>query len=93
MIEKKLAPTANKTKEKGGLSMGPKVTSGWESKGYSAPTKETVLLVGESIGMPMATSRGFVPQTFGVGHMKLEAPPWYSGKRQPGAPFKSLDGC
>ena len=74
VIEKKMAPAAAKTEEKGGLSMGPMVTSGWESKDYSAPAKETVSLVGKSTGMPMATSRGFVLQTARVGQMKLEAP-------------------
>ena len=72
---KKMAPVANKTKEKGGISMGPMVTSGWKSKDYSAPTKETISLVGKSTGMPEATSGGFVPQTTGVGQMQLEAPP------------------
>ena len=64
-----------KTEEKGGLSMGPMVTSGWESKDYSAPTQETVSLVGKSTGMPMATSGGFVPQAVVVGQMNLETPP------------------
>ena len=74
-IEKTMAPAANKTEEKGGLSMGPMVTLGWESKDYSAPVEETVSPVGKSTGMPMATSRGCVPQTAGVGQMQLEAPP------------------
>ena len=55
--------------------MGPMVTSGEKSKDYSAPTEESVSLVGKSIGMPATTSRGFAPQTAGVGQMKLEAPP------------------
>ena len=65
--------------------MGPMVTSWWESKDYLAPVEETVSLVGKSMGMPMATLGGFVPQTAGAGQMKLEAPPRYSGKRQPEA--------
>ena len=80
-----MAPAATKTEEKGGLFMGSMVMSGWESKDYSTPVEETVSLVGKSTGMPIATSGGFVPQTAGVGQMKLEAPPRYSGKRQPGA--------
>ena len=60
--------------EKGELLMGPMVTSGWKSKDYSAPTKESKPLVGKSTRMPETTSRGFVPQTTGVGQMKLEAP-------------------
>ena len=35
--------------------------------------------------LPETTSGGFAPHTAGVGQMKLEAPPRYSGKRQPGA--------
>ena len=34
--------------------------------------------------MPRTTSGGFAPQTAGVGQMKLDAPPRYSSKRQPG---------
>ena len=75
VIEKKMAPVASKTEEKGELSMGPMVSSGWKSKDYSVPVEESVSLVGKSTGMPEATSGGFVPQTAGVGQMKLEAPP------------------
>ena len=82
---KKTAPAANKTEEKGEMSMGPMVTSGWKSKDYSALAEETISLVGKSTGMPEATSGGFLPHTVGVGQMKLEAPPRYSSKRQPGA--------
>ena len=61
--------------EKGELSMGPMVTSGWKSKDYSAPAQESVSLVGKSTGMLETTSGGFAPQTAGVGQMKLETPP------------------
>ena len=61
--------------EKGELSMGLMVTSGWKSKDYSAPAEESVSLVGKSTGMPETTSGGFAPHTAGVGQMKLEAPP------------------
>ena len=71
--------------EKGKLSMGLIMTSGWKSKDYSTPTKKSLSLVGKSTGMPETTSGGFPPQTDGVGQMKLEAPPQYSGKRQPRA--------
>ena len=71
--------------EKGGLSLGLMVTSGWESKDYSAPVEESVSLVGKSTGMPGTTSGGVAPHIAGVGQMKLEAPPQYSGKRQLGA--------
>ena len=82
---KKTAPAGNKTEEQREMSMGPMVTSRWKSKDYSAPIEETILLVGKSTSMLEATSGGFVPQIAGVGQMKLEAPPQYSGKRQLGA--------
>ena len=85
VIKKKTAPAANKTRAKGELSMGPMISSAWTSKDYSVPVEEFVSLVGKSTGMPGTTSGGFAPQTTGVGQMKLEAPPQYSGKRQPGA--------
>ena len=65
--------------------MGLMLTSGYKSKDYSASVEESVSLVGKSTGMPATTSGGFAPHTAGVGQMKLEAPPRYSGKRQPGA--------
>ena len=71
--------------ENGELSMGLMVTSGNKSKDYSASVEESVSLVGKSTGMPATTSGGFALHTAGVGQMKLEAPPRYSGKRQPGA--------
>ena len=71
--------------EKGELSLGPMVTSGWKSKDYSAPAEESVSLVGKSMVLPETTSGGYAPHTAGVAQMKLEAPPQYSGKRQPGA--------
>ena len=80
-----MAPAVNKTEEKAGLSMGPMVTSGWESNEYSAPIEEIVLLVGKSTGMLSATSGVFASQTAGVCRMKLEAPLRYFGKRQLGA--------
>ena len=61
------------------------ISSGWKSKHYSVPVEEFVSLVGKSTGMPEATSGVFVPQTTGVVQMKLETPPRYSSKRQPGA--------
>ena len=81
VIEKKMGLGANKTEAKGGMSMGPMVTSGWKSKDYSVPVEETISLVGKSTGIPEATLGGFVPQTIGVGQMKLEAAPQYSSKR------------
>ena len=85
VIKKKMAPATSKTEEKGELSIGPMISSAWKSKDYSVPVEESVSLVGKSTGMPGTTSGGFPPQTARVGQMKLEAPPRYSGKRQPGA--------
>ena len=82
--EKRMGPAASKTEEKGEISMGPMISSAWTSQDYSVPIEESVSLVGKSTGMPGTTSGGFAPQTAGVGQMKLEAPPRYSGKRQPG---------
>ena len=62
-------------KEKGELSLGPMVMSGWESKDYSVPVEESISLVGKSTGMPVTTLGVVAPHTAGVGHMKLEAPP------------------
>ena len=45
--------------EKGQLSLGPMVMSGWELKDYSTLVEESVSLVGKSTGMPETTSRGF----------------------------------
>ena len=75
--------------QKGELSMGPMVTFGDKSKDYSASIEELVSLVGKSTGMPATTLGGFAPHTIGVGQMKLEAPPRYSGKRQPRREFGS----
>ena len=71
--------------EKGELSLGPMVTSRWKSKDHLSPVEEFVLLVRKSTVLPETTSGGFAPHTAGVGQMKLEAPPRYSGKRQLGA--------
>ena len=79
--------------EKGELSLGPMVTSGWKSKDYSAPAEESVSLVGKSTVLPETTSGGFAPHTAGVGQMKLEAPPQYSGKKATrGASLAHPDG-
>ena len=67
VIEKKTAPAANKTEEKGGFSMGPMLTSGWKSRDYSAPAAETISLVGKSTSVREANLGGFVPQTAGLG--------------------------
>ena len=61
--------------EKGVLSLGPMVSSGWTSKDYSSPIEESVSLVGKSMVMSGTTSGGATPQTAGIGQMKLEAPP------------------
>ena len=50
VIEKKMAPAASKTEEKGELSMGPIISSGWKLKDYSVPIEESISLVGKSTG-------------------------------------------
>ena len=47
--------------EKGELSLGLMVTSGWKLKDYSASVEESVLMVGKSMGMPETTLGGFAP--------------------------------
>ena len=55
-----------------------------KSKDYAALVEETISLMGKIVEMPGTTLGGFVPQTIGVGEMKLDAPPQYASKRQPG---------
>ena len=81
---KKMAFVPHKEEQKGRLSMDPMVESSWKSTDYLAPAEESILLVGKSIGMPSTTSGGLASQIVGIGQMKLEAPPQYFGKRQPG---------
>ena len=57
--------------------MDPTIESSWQSKEYSTPTEETILLEGKMVEMPRTTSVGFAPQTVGVDQMKLEAPQQY----------------
>ena len=52
--------------EKGELLMGLMVVSGWKSKDYSAPTEESVSMVGKSTGMPETTSGGLHPRLLGL---------------------------
>ena len=59
VIEKKMAPAASKTEEKGELSMGPMVSSGWKSKDYSVPIEEFVSLVGKVYRNAGGDLRGF----------------------------------
>ena len=47
--------------KKGKLSMDCMVESGWQSKDYLAPTRETASLVRKSMGMLGATSGGLLP--------------------------------
>ena len=53
--EEKMAPMAKETKQKWKLLMGPMVASSWLSKDYSAPTEETISLVGKMVEMLGAT--------------------------------------
>ena len=47
--------------EKGKMSMDPMVETLWQSKEYSAPTEESVTLVGKSMRMLGITLGGFAP--------------------------------
>ena len=74
-------PEANigTTKEKGGdFILDPMVTKGATPQDYSAFVSDTVSLVGKEPMMGGPSPRDFTP---GVGQMKLEAPPRYSGKK------------
>ena len=44
--------------------MDPTVESSWKSKIYSALSKDTISLVGKSMGTPRATSRGFCTPSY-----------------------------
>ena len=57
----KMAHVANKTEEKGKLSMHPMVESSWRSKEYSTLVEEIVSLVGKFAGMLSTTSGVFAP--------------------------------
>ena len=58
--------SCQKKEEKGELSLGPMVTSGWKSKDYSAPAEESVSLVGKSTVLPETTSGGLHPTLLGL---------------------------
>ena len=62
---------AKETKQKGKLPMDPMVEPLWRSKHYLVPAKETISLVRKIVEMLGTTLGGFVPETTGVGQMKL----------------------
>ena len=66
VIEKKMAPAASKTEEKGELSMGPMASLGWKSKDYLVLVEESVSLVGKSTRMLEATSGVLYPRLLGL---------------------------
>ena len=59
------------------------VTKGATLHDYLAFVSDTVSLVGKEPMMGGTSLGGFTPHTAGVGQIKLEAPPRYSGKKQP----------
>ena len=63
--------------------MNPGTTKMSAPQDYSASVSDTVSLVGKGSAMGGASLGAFMPWTTGVGQMKLEAPPRYSGKKQP----------
>ena len=81
---KKPETSTRTTKEKGGdFILDPMVAKGAVPQDYSASVSDTVSLVGKEPMMGGPSPGGFMPHTAGVGQMKLEAPPRYSGKKQP----------
>ena len=56
---KKMAFVPEELEQKGKLSMDPMVETSWKSTDFSAPTEESISLVGKSIGMPRTTLGGF----------------------------------
>ena len=81
---KKPETSTGTTKEKGeDFILDPMVTKGSTPQDYSASVSDTVSLVGKESMMGGPSPRGFMSHTVGVGQMKLEAPPRYSGKKQP----------
>ena len=66
VIEKKTAPAASKTEEKGELSMGLMISSGWKSKDYTVPVEESVSLVGKSMGLPGPPQGVLYPKLLGL---------------------------
>ena len=81
---KKLVSSAIEKEEKeGDLILDPVTTKISAPRDYSATISDTVSLVGKGPMDAGPSPGGSVPQTAGVGQMKLEAPPRYSGKKQP----------
>ena len=67
-------------RKRGRFYFGPKGYQGSTPQDYSASVSDTVSLVGKESMMGAPPPGGFI---VGVGRMKLEAPPRYSGKKQP----------
>ena len=77
--------TSAGTKEEKGeaLIMDPRTTKMSAPLDYSASVSDTISLVGKGSMMAGPSPGDFMPQTTRVDQMKLEAPPMYSGKKQP----------
>ena len=75
-----------KNMQKGKFTLDPMMKTAAPHVDYSASVDKGIgiSLVGKSSGPTPGGSMLSLPQTAGVGQMKLEAPPRYSGKRQPG---------
>ena len=81
--EKTVASTGAK-EEKGEVFISDSmVTKRTAPLDYSESVSNTVSLVGKGPMMTGPAPGGFTPHAAGVGQMKLEAPPRYSGKKQP----------
>ena len=76
--------SAGPKEEKGGdFILDPMTSKMSAPMEYLDTTSDTMFLVCKGLGMSGPSLGGFIPQTSGVGQMKLEAPPRYSGKKQP----------
>ena len=84
VFEDKTVASTGENEEKGGVFIGdPMVTQRMAPLDYSESVSDTVSLVGKGPTMTGPVSGGSTPHAAGVGQMKLEAPPRYSGKKQP----------
>ena len=84
ILEGKTVASTEQKEEKGEVFLSnPMVTKGTAPLDYSESVSDTVSLLGKGPSMTGPAPGGFAPPAAGVGQMKLEAPPRYSGKKQP----------
>ena len=95
VIEKKMAPTANKTEEKGGMWMGPMVTPRMEVEGLLGPYQKKQYRWWVNLcACSEATLWGFVPQTARVRSNEIRSPTMiFCQKATRGTSMANLDGA